>query len=307
MAGLLAFALSLCASIISLGRQQAYEGWVDLNADNNHRVRVLAVGDVIGRPGRRFLKKALPILKERLSFDALVVNVENSAGGFGLTPEVYREFIAMDIHSMTSGNHIYDKKGYADWFPDASRLVRPLNFPPNSPGQGYQVVDLPGGQKLVVLNLIGRVFMKSYDCPFRAADEILPKLREISPMIVVDFHGEATSEKMALGWRLAGKASFVWGTHTHCPTADGRILNHFTGYQSDLGMTGPYDSVIGMAKEPVIKGFLTLERSPFTVAKHDVRLGACVFDLDPNTGKCLALKSLFLSEEELSSVQPPEN
>jgi len=274
--------------------------------ENSERIRVLAVGDVIGRPGRKFLKNALPILKEKLEYDALVVNVENAAGGFGMTPEVYREFLAMDIHSMTSGNHIYDKKGYAEWFPNAPRLVRPLNFPPGSPGQGFQVVELPGGHKLVVLNLIARVFMKTYDCPFRAADAILPELREISPMIVVDFHGEATSEKMALGWHLTGRTSFVWGTHTHCPTADGRILKDFTGYQSDLGMTGPYDSVIGMVKEPVIKGFLTLERSPFTVAKHDIRLGACVFDLDPTTGRCLAMKSLFLSEKELGSVQPPE-
>ncbi len=273
----------------------------------SEKIRILAVGDVIGRPGRRLLKKAAPILKRHFAYDALVVNVENAAGGFGMTPEVYREFLAMDVDIMTSGNHIYDKKGYASWFPDADRLLRPENFPPNSPGKGYDVFTLACGARLGVANLIGRVFMKTYDCPFRAADEIIPRIREQTPMILVDFHGEATSEKMGLGHYLSGRISAFWGTHTHVPTADARLLGKHTGYQTDLGMTGAYDSVIGMEKESVIEGFLTLNRSPFQVAKSDVRLGGSLIDLDPVSGRCLSIKGLFLSEPELDAIAAGES
>ncbi len=265
-------------------------------------LRVLAVGDVIGRPGRKFLKKALPTLKAATSFDALVVNVENAAGGFGLTLEVYRELEHMGIDCMTSGNHIYDKKGYEDWMPWAPSLLRPENFPPDSPGKGFSLFDV-AGVKLGIVNLIGRTFMKPYGCPFRDADRVLTELRRETPLILVDFHGEATSEKGAMGWYLCGRASAVWGTHTHVPTADGRILDGFTGFQTDIGMTGPYDSVIGMKKEPVIEGFLSLNRTRFEVAKNDCRLGGCLLDLEKESGRCVALQGLFLSGEELAQIE----
>ena len=269
-------------------------------------IRVLAVGDVIGRPGRKLLREALPILAKAYNYDCSVVNVENAAGGFGMTPDTYKEFLNMNIDCMTSGNHIYDKKGTDGWILDTDRLLRPENFPPSNPGRGSMIVELEGGVKLAVANLIGRVFMKTYDCPFRAADEMIPRLREETPLILVDFHGEATSEKMAMGWYLSKRVSGVWGTHTHCPTADARILDEFTGYQSDLGMTGPYDSIIGMQKQPVIDGFLSLGRSPFQVAKHDNRLGGCLYDLDMETGRCVGIKSLFLSEQELRDIDAAE-
>ena len=248
-------------------------------------IRILAVGDVIGRPGRQFLRRTLPVLKARYDYDGLVVNVENAAGGFGMTLDVYREFEDMHVDCMTSGNHIFDKRGYEDWFPWAPRLLRPLNFPDQSPGKGYHIFQLPDGLKVGVLNTIGRTFMKPYNCPFRAADAALAVLSQETNIILVDFHGEATSEKMAMGWYLSKRVSVVWGTHTHVPTADGRILDDFTGYQTDLGMTGPHDSIIGMTKEPVIQGFLTLERSRFEVAKRDVRLGGCLFDIDKTSMK----------------------
>ena len=265
-------------------------------------VRVLAVGDVVGRPGRRFLKRALPILKKRYGYDALVVNVENAAGGFGMTPEIYDEFLDMGIDVMTSGNHIFDKKGTETWIGETERLLRPVNFPPGTAGGGSQVFELENGSRLGVVNLMGRTFMKPYDCPFRAADDCLEKLKAQTPMVLVDFHGEATSEKMAMGWYVAGRASAVWGTHTHVPTADARILDNYTGFQSDLGMTGPYDSIIGMTKEPVLEGFLTLNRSRFEVAKGDPRLGGCILDIEQQTGRCVQLKSIFLDARQLDQI-----
>ncbi len=267
-------------------------------------LRILTIGDVVGRAGRRLLKRALPALKQACAYDGVVVNVENAAGGFGLTWDVYREFVAMDVDCMTSGNHIFDKKDYAAWFHKADLLLRPINFPPGSAGKGQDVFELPGGDKIAVVNAIGRTFMKSYDCPFRALDAALPELAETTPITLLDFHAEATSEKTAMGWYAAERrASAVWGTHTHVPTADARILDGYTGYQTDLGMTGPYDSVIGMEKNEVIKGFLTLGKTRFEVAKKDARLGGCLFDFDRRTGGCLHARGLFLSEDDLARIE----
>lgn len=265
-------------------------------------VRILAVGDVIGRPGRRFLHRALPILKRKYAYDGLVVNVENAAGGFGMTPEIYDEFSAMGIDVMTSGNHIFDKKGTDTWIGDAERLLRPENYPPGTPAGGSGVFELQGGAKIGVLNIMGRTFMKPYDCPFRTVDTVLPRLKSQTAIILIDFHGEATSEKMAMGWHATGRASAVWGTHTHVPTADARILDGFTGFQTDLGMTGPYDSVIGMRKEPVVEGFRTLNRTRFEVAKDDPRLAGCLFDIDQQTGRCVQLQPIFLDAGQLDRI-----
>ena len=266
-------------------------------------LRFLAVGDIVGRPGRRLLAKALPILKTAFDCDTLIVNVENAAGGFGLTREIYQEFEDMNIDVMTSGNHIFDKKGYHDWFPWAPKLLRPENFPPGTVGKGYDLFETADGTTYAVVNLIGRVFMKTYDCPFRAADAVLEEIAAKTPIILVDFHAEATSEKQALGWYLARRISALWGTHTHVPTADGRILEGFTGYLTDLGMTGAHDSVIGMTKEPVIHGFLTLERSRFEVAKADPRIGCCFFDIEPESGRCVDIKSFFLTPQQLENIK----
>ncbi|CAM2066203.1 YmdB family metallophosphoesterase [Sulfidibacter corallicola] len=277
-----------------------------MKAKASGEIRVLAVGDVVGRPGRRFLAGALPVLKAAYQYDVCVVNVENAAGGFGMMSDTYREFLGMEIDIMTSGNHIYDKKDAEGWMNDATRMLVPENWPPGSPGRGYGVYTVAGGVRLGVLNLIGRTFMRSYDCPFRAADRVLPELLEETPLVLVDFHAEATSEKGAMGWYLAGRASAVWGTHTHVPTADARILEGHTGYQTDLGMTGSYDSVIGMVKEPVIEGFLTQNRSRFEVAKDDPRLGGSIMDLDVATGKCTAIEGIFACAESLKQLKVAE-
>lgn len=266
-------------------------------------LRVLAVGDIVGRPGRRFLKESLPILRDATQFDALVVNVENAAGGFGLTEDVYQELELLDIDCMTSGNHIFDKKGYEDWMDCAPSLLRPENFPQGSVGRGSTIVPLGNGLKLGVINIIGRTFMKPYDCPFRAVDEVLDEMRAETPLILVDFHAEATSEKMAMGWYVSRRASAFWGTHTHVPTNDFRVLENHTGFITDLGMTGPYDSVIGMEKTNVIEGFVTLGRARFDVAKKDPRLGGCLFDLDPETGRCLWLQGLFLGTDDMEQIK----
>lgn len=265
-------------------------------------VRILAVGDVVGRPGRRFLTRALPILKSKFQFDALVVNVENAAGGFGMTPEIYGEFLDLGIDVMTSGNHIFDKKGTENWIGDTEKLLRPVNFPPGTAGYGSRVFELDTGAKVGVVNVMGRTFMKPYDCPFRAVDSCLEHIALQTKVILIDFHCEATSEKMAMGWYVAGRASAIWGTHTHVPTADARILEGHTGFQTDLGMTGPYDSIIGMTKEPVLHGFLTLNRSRFEVAKGDPRLGGCILDIDQQTGQCVQMKSLFLDARQLDQI-----
>lgn len=269
-------------------------------ADGN--IRILAVGDVVGRPGRQYLKRALPVLKATWGWDVLVVNVENAAGGFGMTAETYSEFVHMNIHCMTSGNHIYDKKGYQTWMDQAELLIRPANMPQGSVGKSYLLIELPGGKRLAVVNLIARTFMKPYDCPFRAGDRLLKELTNQADIILVDFHGEASSEKIAMGHYLSKRVSAVWGTHTHVPTADARILDQHTGYITDLGMTGSYDSVIGMKKEAIIEGFITLERTRFEVAKDDPRLGGCLFDINPLSGVCEFIQGLFLSEEDLVEI-----
>ena len=270
---------------------------------SENRVRVLALGDVVGKPGRVLLRKALPVLKAAYRPDAVVVNVENAAGGFGITDEIYRELEAMGIDCMTSGNHVFDKRDCEQWMPWAVSLLRPENFPPGTVGRGSGIFQLAGGLRLGVINLIGRTFMKNYDCPFRAVDALLPEIKRETPLVLVDFHAEATSEKTAMGWYLAGRVSAVWGTHTHIPTADARILEESTGYITDLGMTGSYHSVIGMKKEPVIEGFRTLQRTRFEVAKGDERLGGCLFDMEKESGRCMEIRSLFLGLEDLGRIE----
>jgi len=270
---------------------------------SSQSLRFLAVGDIVGRPGRRLLAQALPVFKTVFACDQLIVNVENAAGGFGMTRDIYREFLDLGVDVMTSGNNIFDKNDYPEWFPLAAKLLRPENFPPGTVGRGYDFFETAGGIKFAVINLIGRVFMKTYDCPFRAADRVLAEVSAETPIILVDFHAEATSEKEALAWYLSRRISAFWGTQTHVPTADARILDDFTGYITDLGMTGAHDSVIGMVKEPVINGFLTLERTRFDVARDDPRIGCCIFDIDIASGRCLAVRSFFLTPDQLGDIK----
>ncbi len=253
---------------------------------------ILCIGDIIGKPGRAFLKQHLKTIQQEHHIDFTVANVENAAGGFGITEKVYYELLGMDIDACTSGNHIYDKKEILGKFDQFSKLIRPLNYPPNNPGEGIRFFSVKN-VKIAVINLIGRVFMGAYDCPFRCMDSILSMVQNETPLILVDFHAEATSEKQALSWHIDGKVSAVWGTHTHVQTADERILPNETASITDLGMVGAWDSVIGMGKETIIKRFLTQMPAKFDVPKSKrVIFNAIKLDIHPETGKSIGISRI---------------
>lgn len=258
---------------------------------------VLFVGDVVGRPGRRALAALLPRLVDAHEVDYVVVNVENSAGGFGVTPAVMSELEELGVHCYTSGNHIWDKKEGLALLDSEPRLLRPANYPEGAPGSGLHVGETAAGIKVATLNLEGRVFMKALECPFRVAERLLAGLPRDVRVVIVDFHCEATSEKQALGFFLDGKVSAVLGTHTHAPTADERVLPGGTAFQTDVGMTGPYESVIGMKHDKVLRRFLTQLPSAFEVAKRDVRLAGILIDVDEATGKARSVERLLIPHE----------
>lgn len=260
-------------------------------------MRLLFVGDVIGKPGRRAVQNLLPGLVDRHRADYVIVNVENSAGGFGVTPEVLNEFRDLPIDCFTTGNHVWDKKEVFDLLDREPRLLRPANYPDGNPGHGIYVGETAGGIKVATINLEGRVFMHSLDSPFLGADRLLEGLdRKQVKVVFVDFHAEATSEKQALGFYLDGRVSAVVGTHTHVPTADERILPNGTAFQTDTGMTGPYESIIGMRADKVVRRFLMQTPAAFEVAKRDVRLAGAVIDVDEATGKARGIERLLVSD-----------
>ena len=258
-------------------------------------MRILFIGDIIGQPGRRIVKELLPHLREELQPDLILANGENAAAGFGITPSLVEELLDQGIAVLTSGNHIWDKKEIYGYFRDQvnGRLLRPANFPGDSPGRGLYVGKTAAGIGYAVMNLQGRIFMPPLDCPFRKADELLKSIPDDVKIRIVDFHAEATSEKQAFGWYLDGRATLVVGTHTHVPTADEYILPHGTAYQTDMGMTGPYESVIGMDREGIVKKFLDQLPARFEVAKGDVRLCGVVVDADSATGHAISIQRVM--------------
>ena len=260
-------------------------------------MKLLFVGDVFGRPGRRAVQTLLPRLIDRHKADYVVVNVENSAGGFGVTPDVMAELEPVGIHCYTTGNHVWDKKEGVALLDRVPNLLRPANYPDGNPGKGLHVGETASGIPVAVLNLEGRVFMSNLDDPFEKADRLLASLDPKIKVILVDFHAEATSEKQALGFYLDGRVSVVVGTHTHVPTADERILPQGTAFQTDAGMTGPYESIIGVRIDKVIKRFRLQTPAPFEVAKHDVRLAGIVVDIDETTGKARSIERLLVPDE----------
>ena len=260
-------------------------------------MRALLVGDVVGKPGRRALRDLLPSIVDRWRIDYVVVNVENSAGGFGVTPDIAREFDELPIDCFTSGNHIWDKREGIAVLENDPRFLRPANYPEGNPGGGLHVGETAAGIRVATLNLEGRVFMKPLDSPFEVADRLIESLDPKVRVILVDFHAEATSEKQALGFHLDGRASAVVGTHTHVPTADERVLPNGTAFQCDLGMTGPYESVIGMRIDKVLRRFKLHSPGAFEVAKRDVRLAGLVVDIDETNGRAPGLERLLLRHE----------
>jgi 2',3'-cyclic-nucleotide 2'-phosphodiesterase len=247
-------------------------------------MKILFVGDVVGRPGRQALKDHLVDILEQKGIDLCIVNVENSAGGNGITPPLVEELLDLQIDVLTSGNHIWDKKEILGYFDLQPRLLRPANYPPAAPGQGLFVGRTRNDIQYAVINLQGRVFMPPIDCPFRKGEELLGQLSKEVKVIFVDFHAEATAEKQALGWYFDGKVSGVVGTHTHVVTADEQILPQGTAYITDVGMTGPHDSVIGVSKEIILSKFISQVPARFETATGDVRINAIELEVDANTG-----------------------
>ncbi|MBJ6725819.1 TIGR00282 family metallophosphoesterase [Geomesophilobacter sediminis] len=258
-------------------------------------VKLLFIGDIIGKPGREALSRELHRIVDRHYVDLVIANGENAAGGFGLTAETAQDLFKCGVQMLTSGNHIWDKKEALEYVKREARLVRPANYPEGTPGKGSAIVSTPGGVKVGILNLEGRVFMNNLDDPFRCADKEIEKLKEETPIIFVDFHAEATSEKMAMGWYLDGRVSAVVGTHTHVQTADERILNQGTAYITDAGMTGAFDSIIGMKKEEAMERFITQRPSKFEVAKKDIRINAVVIGVDETTGRAVTIERINLA------------
>jgi len=252
---------------------------------------VLLIGDVFGEPGRKAVLGLVPGLRREHELDVVIANVENAAAGAGVTPPIARAFLEGGVDVMTSGNHVWDKKEILEYIGKENLLLRPANYPPGTPGAGSIVVKA-GVQRVAVLNLQGRVFMPTVDCPFRKADEELPRLREETRVIIVDMHAEATSEKQAMGWYLDGRVSAVLGTHSHVQTADERILPGGTAYLTDVGMTGPVDSVIGVARELAIERFLSGLPNRFEPAKGPAALHGVVARIDPDSGKALEIRRL---------------
>ncbi|MET0852208.1 MAG: TIGR00282 family metallophosphoesterase [Candidatus Rokuibacteriota bacterium] len=250
---------------------------------------VLCVGDVFGESGRRCVQTLLPRLRKQHEVDVAVVNVENAAAGFGVTPLIARTFLEQGVDVMTSGNHIWDRKEIIEYIVKENLLLRPANYPSGTPGVGSATVKA-GPHKVAVLNLMGRVFLPNLDCPFRKADEEVARLREETPLVVVDMHCEATSESQAMGWYLDGRVSAVVGTHRHVQTADERVLPQGTAFITDLGMTGPVNSVIGVEPELAISRFLTQMPNRFEAAKGPAALHGAVIRIDPETGRALSIE-----------------
>ena len=252
--------------------------------------RVLFIGDVMGRPGRSAVANILPELRDQYSPQLIIANGENLAGGLGITQGTAEDLFSCGVDLLTTGNHIWDKKESLGYIESEEKVLRPANYPPGAPGRGYGIVESEDGISVGVLNLAGRVFMAPLDNPFAAASGIISELRERTNIIILDFHAEATSEKIAMGWHLDGQVSAVIGTHTHVQTADERVLPNHTAYITDVGMTGPVNSVIGMDIDPVLQRFLTQMPSRFGVPKGDVMVCAVVIDIDPIDGRALSIE-----------------
>ncbi len=243
-------------------------------------MRVLFIGDIMGSPGRRIVVERLADIVTQHRLDLVIANCENAASGFGITPRLAEELLGAGVDVLSGGNHIWARKEILDYLPHQPRLLRPANYPQGDPGSGLYLGNTKSGTPYAVLNLQGRVFMAPIDCPFRAADRELARIPAEVRVVIVDMHAEATSEKVAMGWYLDGKVTAILGTHTHVPTADERLLPQGTAYITDVGMTGPHDSVIGMDKAAIIQRFLDGLPARFDVAAGEVQMSTVLLDLD---------------------------
>ncbi|MBI2094356.1 MAG: TIGR00282 family metallophosphoesterase [Candidatus Omnitrophica bacterium] len=255
-------------------------------------MKFLVIGDIVGRPGRVIVERELMKLRQERGIDLVVANCENAAGGAGVTPRIADDLFRCGVDVLTSGNHVWRKKEAYELLKLDPRVIRPANYPDGAPGAGSAIVETLDGAKVGVLNLMGRVFMEPLDCPFRAAERELNRLKMVTSVIIVDMHAEATSEKVAMGWFLDGKVSCVFGTHTHIPTADERILPKGTAVITDVGMTGPYDSVIGRRVDQILERFLSSLPMRSEVAEGNVQLRGLLVEVHPKTGKALSVERI---------------
>ncbi len=261
-------------------------------------MKILFIGDIVGRGGRQAVEELLPRIKREKGIDFSLANGENAAGGAGITPKVMNELFLDGVDIITSGNHFWDKKQIIPIIDQERRLLRPANYPPGVPGFGSTIAEMPSGLKIGIINLSGRIFMQALDCPFRVAEREIKKLKKETLLIVVDIHAEATSEKIAMGWFLDGRVSAVLGTHTHVQTADERILPQGTAYITDVGMTGSTESVIGVKTDLVLRRFLTQLPVRFEPAEDDIQLSAVALDLNPSTGRADSIERVQMKVEK---------
>jgi 2',3'-cyclic-nucleotide 2'-phosphodiesterase len=266
-------------------------------------MRFLLIGDIVGKPGRKIVKGAVPGLRVREGLDLVIANGENSADGSGITPAIYRELIGAGVDAITLGDHIYRRREINATLESESNIVKPANYPADAPGKTHAIVHAADGTPVMVVSLLGRVFMRPVDCPWRAADRVLADKPPEVRVVVVDFHAEATSDMQLMGRYLDGRASAVLGTHTHVPTADEQVLPGGTAFQCDVGMTGPYDSILGRKVDCVLETTLTFNPTHFDVASGDVRLSGTIVDVDPATGRATAIRRLVVREEELPELR----
>ena len=268
-----------------------------LEAAGEMKLNILCIGDIVGRPGRRILADKLGAIVKELGVDCVIANAENAAGGSGLTPQIYDKLLRYGVNLITLGDHTYRKKDIIETLETCSDIARPDNFSKFAAGKGFALYQTGKGVTVGVVSLVGRVFMKPADCPYEAIDRIIPKLKQQAEIIFVDFHAEATSEKIAMGYYVDGKVSCVFGTHTHVVTADERILPGGTAYISDLGMTGAHDSVLGRKTESVIKSFRTQMPFAFEIATDDVRINGILVTVDSNSGKAERIERVRIDAE----------
>jgi hypothetical protein len=267
---------------------------------------ILFIGDIVGRAGRDVVKRAVPALVAHHQVHLVIANVENAAAGFGVTPDLADDFLSYGVHVMTGGNHTWDKKEIFPYLAEQPRLIRPVNMPAGTPGRGRYLAQATNGVPVAVINAMGRVFMTAIDDPFRIVPEEIAAARQDAPLVFVDFHAEATSEKVAMGWHLDGRASVVVCTHTHVQTADERVLPNGTAYITDVGMTGAHDSVIGVERSAIIQRFLTGLPQRFETATENPRLNGVLVTADERTGRALSIARLNLSAQDIEvlAAQP---
>jgi metallophosphoesterase (TIGR00282 family) len=265
------------------------------------KLNILCIGDIVGRPGRRIVAERLKSLVNRLDIGCVIANAENAAGGSGLTPQIYNKLLRYGVNLVTLGDHAYRKRDIIDTLETSDYIVRPANLSDHAAGRDFALYKTSKGPVVAVVALIGRMFMKPADCPYAAADRILPQLQQKADIILVDFHAEATSEKVAMGYHLDGRVSCCFGTHTHVATADERILPKGTAYITDIGMTGPHDSVLGRGAQSVLKSFRTQMPFPFEIATGDLKMNAILVTVDSNSKRADSIERLLVDVDSEDS------